>query len=393
MEALDDFVKSARRFLDDARPRRAVLSGEWGVGSDTVALFTERSPEADAAEVAAAREWRRELFDAGYGWISGPEQYGGRDLPGTYDEAFAALEREYETPDSGHLRFGVEILAPTLLTEGSDYHKDRLLIGLRRADIVICQLFSEPGAGSDLANVATRATREGEEWVAQGQKVWSSGAQFSSMGMLIARTGAEPRHRGLSTFLIDLDVPGVEVRPIRQLTGGASFNEVFLDGVRFPDTALFGQLGAGWAVVTSCLIQERSAIGRVGADDVQFVQRLALLARRRGRLGEQQVRQRLAEAYAAGRARQLLIQRLTSAPHGPQLSMVKLALTNNLTRIVEIATELLGPDLVADSGEWGTYAWAELLLQLPGLRVGGGTDEILRNILAERVLGLPREAS
>ncbi len=299
---LRQFLDDARTFLDASLPRRAGTTERWGSGSDRVSLFTERSVEEDAAEVAAACAWRARLFDAGYGWIAGPANHGGRDLPIEYEDAFAALESEYETPDAAHLRFGVHILAPTLLTYGSPEQQAALLAPLRRGDIVACQLFSEPDAGSDLSSLKARATLAGDVWIVNGQKVWCSGAQFSSVGMLIARTGDEPRHRGLSTFLMDLRLPGVVIRPIQQVTGGASFNEVFLEDVAVADTDRFGELGRGWDVVTTCLVHERAAIGQLGADEMTLVGRLTSLAQHVGRLEEPVVRHRLAAAHERARA-------------------------------------------------------------------------------------------
>jgi alkylation response protein AidB-like acyl-CoA dehydrogenase len=268
-----------------------------------------------------------------------------------------------------------------------------------RGDVIACQLFSEPAAGSDLAGIQTRAMRDGDEWVLNGQKVWTSGAQYSDIGEIITRTSTDPdsRHRGLTMFVVDMHAPGVEVRPLRQMTGGASFNEVFFTDVRVPAEFLLGEADQGWTVALTTLMNERMAIGGGSIAPGQGVsQRLTQLARHLDRAGDPGVRQALADIYINSSVARFTTMRAMAKLRagqlpGPEASTLKLALTNNLQRISAAVSTILGPRLIADTGEWGTYAWADMLLGVPGLRVAGGTDEVMRNIVGERVLGLPKE--
>jgi acyl-CoA dehydrogenase len=264
---------------------------------------------------------------------------------------------------------------------------------------VACQLFSEPGAGSDLAGLQCRALRDGEEWIVNGQKVWTSGAQYSDIGEIICRTDPTlPKHKGLTGFVVDMHAPGVEVRPLRQITGGASFNEVFFTDVRIPDDHRLGDVNQGWTVALTTLMNERAAIGSGGggAGGGGTSQRLIELARYLGKSDDPITRQLLAKMYTAtsvnrfSNLRSAAKMKAGVAP-GPEMSISKMALTEQFFRIQDLVSELLGMRLVVDTGEWGTYAWSEFILGIPGMRIAGGTDEVLRNIVGERVLGLPKE--
>ncbi|HEY1738633.1 MAG TPA: acyl-CoA dehydrogenase family protein, partial [Acidimicrobiia bacterium] len=230
---LEEFRKDAGDFLDSHCERRVEEAAfEWGKGSDRVGMFEERSRDAEQTMVARAKQWRNTLFDAGFGWIAGPTEYGGRGLTPAHQRAFQELTGQYRMPDESPFIIGLGMVAPTVLAHGIPEVRERYLHSLWRGDIIGCQLFSEPVAGSDLAGIQTRAIRDGDEWVLTGQKVWTSGAQFSDIGEIITRSSPDkPKHKGLTMFLIDMKDPGIEVRPLRQMTGGASFNEVFLTEV------------------------------------------------------------------------------------------------------------------------------------------------------------------
>src|SRR5581483_6931731 len=232
---VDEFAEECRAFLDaHARPRPRPAAGPfvWGAGDDRVVLFDEE----DREEIEAARAWRALRHKAGLDWISGPEEYGGRGLPPAYERIYADREAAYDVPDQSFFKIGLGIIAPTLLAHAGETVKRRYLPSMFSGERLACQLFSEPAAGSDLASLTTRAVRDGDGWVVSGQKVWTSGAHLCDLGELLARTDpAAPKHKGISAFLVDLHAPGVEVRPLRQMTGGSSFNEVFLDEVRVPD--------------------------------------------------------------------------------------------------------------------------------------------------------------
>lgn len=396
---LPTFVQEAATwFAAHAERRRPSSELRWGEGSDSVAVFPDLSFDEERAVLDDARAWQRLKSDAGFGSISWPVEYGGGGLPEAYEAAFRAVEREFVAPRAHEaLHASLNIVAPTVLALGSDAQKQRHVASLRRADEMCCQLFSEPAAGSDLGALATRAERDGDEWVVNGQKVWTTGARFAELGYLLARTDpTAPRQAGLTAFVITMDSPGIEVRPLRQMTGGASFNEVFLTDVRIPDRARLGDVGSGWGTAMTALAFERVA-GAGGGGAGGGFDRLVLLARRLGRDRDPVVRQELARAYVASRVRSFTNRRAAERMRaggvpGAEGSIGKLAYSNGLTHLAHVAALLLGPSLAADTGEWGTFGWSELVNGAPGMRLAGGTDEIQRNTIAERVLGLPREA-
>ncbi|HSS08595.1 MAG TPA: acyl-CoA dehydrogenase family protein [Acidimicrobiales bacterium] len=368
----------------------------WGVGSDDVSVFHDLSPGAERDLLDQAMKWQQVKCDAGYGALTWPVEYGGAGLPAAYEEVFNHEEAAFDTP-AQHETFSVTVrlVAPTINLLGTDRLRERFVRRFVRAEDLCCQLFSEPGAGSDLASLGTRAVRDGDEWVINGQKVWSSGARFSAWGELIARTDPNvPKHAGLTAFIIPMDSPGLEVRPIRQMSGGSSFNEVFFTDVHVPDELRLGEVGAGWKVALTTLGFERAGGGTrtVGGS----WQEVAMLARWLDRTGEPLVRQRVADLYINRRITQLLregraARAAAGQPPGPEGSIGKLRWSQDLTRTSEVVSYLLGPRLTADTGEWGTYSWTAQVLGAPGYRIAGGSDEIQRNIIGERVLGLPPE--
>ena len=393
-----DFLTAAASFIQAAAARRAAGIAAAPV-PERVALFPDLMPEEEQAELAAARAWRQERFDAGFGWLSGPAEYGGAGLSVAHERAYLRLERPHVFPPQRIYDIGLGMVAPAIAAFGTDVAKDRYLRAMYRGDIVGCQLFSEPGAGSDLASISTGAVRDSGGWLVNGQKVWSSGAHLSDVGLLVCRTGSpQARHRNLTAFALPMHSHGVTVRPIRQMTGGASFNEVFLDDVRISDELRLGEVNKGWDVVVSTLMNERAAVGApaAGGSGILSTERIAGLLRRFGRLDDAAVRDELMRLHCS-----LVTSRLTrlraearrkaGQRPGPEMSMGKIALTNNLAALCHLVSVALGPRLIADTGEPGTYLWAELVLGQPGLRLGGGTDEIQKNIVAERVLGLPRD--
>ena len=400
--SLEAFETEARGFLDANATRREVeKTFVWGEGSDKVSLFDEKAREREQEELARAQEWRATKFDAGFGWIGGPAQFGGRELPNSHERLWSSLESQYEVPNQAFFGIGLGMVAPTILAHASDSAKDRYLRTMYRGEIVGCQLFSEPGAGSDLASLQTKAERDGDEWLITGQKVWTSGAQYSDIGEIICRTDPDlPKHKGLTGFIVDMHAPGVEVRPLRQMTGGASFNEVFFNEVKVPDDHRLGDVNQGWSVALTTLMNERSSIGAGGGGGgmgLANVTRLAQMLRHFG-YGESPVhRDQLMELYTrfqvAKYTNQRALDKIKSGQlPGPEMSIAKMALTDNLTRTAEFVASVLGPRLVADTGEWGTYAWSQFVCGTPGMRIAGGSDEVLRNIVGERVLGLPKDA-
>jgi alkylation response protein AidB-like acyl-CoA dehydrogenase len=347
-------------------------------------------------------------FDAGLAWVHFPEGCGGlgadRSLQGVVEAELAAAAVP-PTPMSRN-PIGLGMVAPTLIAHGTPEQQRRLLRPLWTGEEVWCQLFSEPGAGSDLAGLATRAIRDGDEWVVTGQKVWTSGAQLARWAILIARTDPDvSKHRGLTYFVCDMTAAGVDVRPLRQITGQAEFNEVFLDDVRIPDDLRLGDVGAGWAVATTTLMNERVAIGggaipREGGP-IGEVTRLWRDRPDRRRAGAHDGLVRLwvdSEVNRLANAR--LAQLLAAGQPGPEGSAVKLAHARLNQDITRFWIRLLGDEgLRYDDWAMRRVELAETEERCPGYHylrakgnsIEGGTSEILRNIIAERVLGLPRE--
>jgi alkylation response protein AidB-like acyl-CoA dehydrogenase len=394
------FAEEAEGFLAENATLKPESKTGFGEGSDEIYVLPERTPEQDARDVAAAKAWAQKVFDAGFGWITGPKAYGGRALPKPYQGIYSGIESRYATAGQGPRGIGLGMVAPTILAHGTETAKQRYLRALYRGDIIACQLFSEPGAGSDLASLQTRAVLDGDEWVVNGQKVWTSGAHYSEIGEIICRTDPDlPKHKGLTGFIVDMHAKGVDVRPLRQMTGGASFNEVFFTDVRIPADHLLGDVNSGWTVALTTLMNERASIGGGGGgapSGGSELRRLIALARHLGVADDPLIRQDIANTWINIQVARYNNERALSKIRagqlpGPELSIAKLSLTQNLRRTAELAAHILGPRMTADSGEWGTYAWSKFLLGVPGMRVAGGTDEIMRNILGERVLGFPKE--
>ncbi len=400
MSDLEVWLQDAEAWLEANATRRTPATAvEWAKGDDRVAVFHNLSFEEEQALIGESRAWQQKKCDAGYGSITWPVEYGGAGLSKAHEQGFAALERQFATPRAHEaVSISLTIEAPTIRALGTDEQKAKYLKPLVRLDELCCQLFSEPGAGSDLGSIGTRAVLDGDEWVVNGQKVWTSGARHANWGYLIARTSDDERQRALTAFVLPMDAPGVEIRPLKQMSGGASFNEVFFDDVRIPDSDRLGEVGGGWAAMMTTLGFERgSASGSGGGGGGgDLFDRLVLLAKHVGKSDDPMVRQQLAGAYTEARVRGWTTRRAVAKLRdggvpGPEGSIGKLASTNGMQRVTALVSMLLGPALVADNGEWGTFAWSEYVSGVPGMRVAGGTDEIQRNTIAERALGLPRE--
>ena len=391
------FATEAVEFLAGATTRRPTAEVSWGAGEEGLALFHETTDVQERAEADAARAWQRKRWDAGFGWLTGPREHGGRGLPVAFDRLYRRIEAEFVVPDMGALRIGLGWVSPTIVRYGSDEQLTRYAGGLHRGALTACALLSEPDAGSDLASVRTRGERDGTGWRLTGQKIWTSNGRFAGIGLALIRTDpTAPKHRGLTTFLVPMKQPGVEVRPIRQLTGGTSFCEVFLDGAQVPDSLRLGEEGNGWRVATSALANERRDASDRSHDLLARAQRLlGILADRAGRADDPLVRDSLAQLYIrlrVARLHQLRTQATASQPITQTSGTIdKLLVAANLREIGELAAELLGPAFAADTGEWGTFGWTKWMLGALGYRIAGGTEEVLKTMLAERVLGLPRE--
>ena len=391
---IDEWRASLRAWLTAELPERAATND-----ADTdYAVFQNITDDAEHALLDRVRAYRRRRYDAGYGALALPTELGGAGLSMRYVIAYADEERAFDTPQSTELiSVTTGLVGPTIATFGTDEQRTKYAKPFLRSDLLCCQLFSEPGAGSDLAAVATSAAAVEGGWLVNGQKVWSSGARFADYGLLLARTDPNvAKQAGLTMFLIPMDAPGVEIRPIKQMSGASSFNEVFLSEVRLGDEMRVGPVGDGWKVANATLGFERTASGQGTRRKGGSFGDLLRLAQRLGKAGDPLVRQQLADAYVRTVLRAATTERVARAaaagtPPGPAASIGKLVASQNLTLIGEIATSLLGARFAADTGEPDSFGWTEHVLGAPGYRLAGGTDEVQRNIIGERVLGLPRE--
>jgi alkylation response protein AidB-like acyl-CoA dehydrogenase len=392
--SLEEFAAEVQRFLDAWPLRPDTGPGFlWGSGSDDVSLFEEVGNSVEQVRLDEVRGWRRCLQREGYSWLTGPPRYGGRGLTREYQVTFDRLARRHQVPGSGPLTISLGMVAPTILAHGTESAKLRYLSAMQGGDLVGCQLFSEPGAGSDLASLCTTAARDGDGWRVSGQKVWTSGAHLADIGEVLCRSSDGARHRNLTAFVIDMHARGVDVRPLRQMTGGSSFNEVFLDDVWVPDVDRLGDVDQGWRVAVTTLTNERSAIGGsgFGGKGILSVERLCSLLHHTNRAADPVARQAFARLVCGLRTAGWTRQRFGEQSMQSEAPILKLAFSRDLQLLSDVVSLCLGQSLSADTGEWGTFAWSSFILGLPGYRIGGGTDEVLKSVLAERVLSLPKE--
>ncbi|MDH3755372.1 MAG: acyl-CoA dehydrogenase family protein [Acidimicrobiia bacterium] len=368
---------------------------EAEVPGHDLAAFATDEPEAARAHVDRGRRWQRIKHDHGWAGLTWPIEHGGRGLSSILAGIFAQEEKA-RVDAAGVFAVGIGMVGPTLIAHGTTEQQRRFLPALLRGDEVWCQLFSEPNAGSDLAGLRTTAVRDGDEWVVNGQKVWTSGAQHSEWGVLLTRTDLDaPKHRGITYFLVDMRTSGIEVRPLRQATGASHFNEVFFDDVRVPHENILGQPNAGWGPILTTLANERSLIG--GGSARTGTTELMSLAERADLLADRCVRQDLARAHTRAELLRYLGYRVRTAASrgvmpGPESSVMKLAMSHHLAATADlvmalngVAGTLAGADAI-DHGRWQV----EFVAQWAS-RIGGGTDEIQRNTIGEKVLGLPSE--
>ena len=365
----------------------SALPPDWG----------ERDPHVGRWDFGYARDWSGKLFDAGYAGLTWPVEYGGRGMSPTYQAIYLEETAKADAPDHVGV-IGLGMAGPTIMAHGTPEQKRDHLRGILSAETVFCQGFSEPGSGSDLASVRTRAELDGDEFVVNGQKVWSSYAHVADWCILLTRS--EPgsqKHRGLTYLLLDMHAPGVEVRPLRQITGDPEFNEIFLTDVRVPVSKVVGEVGGGWQVAMTTLLHERGTLGFALTARLEVLfRRLLVTATKTGAAADPIVRDRIADLWVDLQGlrftnyRSLTTLVKTGVP-GPEGSVAKLHWSETNQRLTKLAIELLGPDgqLDGDGGFWNGY-WQYQQLRSRGNTIEAGTSEILRGIIAERVLGLPR---
>jgi alkylation response protein AidB-like acyl-CoA dehydrogenase len=346
---------------------------------------------ADEARNAWRAAWQRQLYEGGWAAPGWPAEYGGRGATLTQSAIYFEELGRARVPLPANV-LGLLLGGPTLMVWGTDEQKERYLAPILSADEIWCQGFSEPDAGSDLASLKTRAVKDGDDWVVTGQKVWTSAAQYSKWCMLVARTDPDaPKHKGLTYFLMDMEQEEVQVRPLRQITGEAEFNELFIEGARIPDENVIGGVGNGWKVALTTLMNERAGLGFTLQIRLrQLLDDLIAVAGERGLLDDARYADQLAELHARCEAIRLMAWKgLTDAERygqpGPEGSLVKWLWSDTNQQATQLAADIVGADaLVA-----GT-TWSYELLRARGNSIEGGTTEILKNIVAERVLGLPR---
>jgi alkylation response protein AidB-like acyl-CoA dehydrogenase len=385
-EELDAWRREVVAFLDaHARPRTGL--DDWSTSP------IHAAPEAETAYFERCRAWQQTVFDGGFAGITWPVACGGRGGRPWQQAIYREEEARYDV-SSGFIASTIALAGAALMAHGTAEQQARYLRPLLRADEVWCQLFSEPDAGSDLANLGTRAVLDGDEYVVDGQKVWTSGAHHADFGLLLARTDPHaPKHRGITFLLLDMRTPGVEVRPLRQMTGAAHFNEVFLYGVRVPRTQVLGTVDAGWPVARTVLAAESSMIGSSLRFDV--IAELTRVMRDHGRAADAVARQAFARVVIRERILGFLRERLRGEVmrgDRPSIdgSVLKLLWSQAWAARAELGAGLCGAATAAGAEPDAEYWRSQVLARFSG-SIGGGTDEIHRNHVAERVLGLPPE--
>ena len=387
---------------------RAAATGGGAIDAAGLRRRTEELLAAHPVADTGRADFLKARFDAGLAWVHYPEGLGGLGAPRSLQAVVDTVLEAAGAPDNDPRRIGIGLgmAAPTILGFGTEEQKRRFLRPLWVGEEVWCQLFSEPGAGSDLAALGTRAVRDGDTWVVNGQKVWTSSAHLARWAILIARTDPDvPKHRGITYFVCDMTDPGVEVRPLRQITGEAEFNEVFLGDVRIPDAHRLGEIGDGWRVAQTTLMNERVSIGGMRIPrEGGMIGPVARTWRERPGLRTHDLHQRLltlwVEAEVARLTGERLRQQMAAGQPGPEGSGMKLAFARLNQEISGLEVELLGeegllyedwtmrrPELVDFTGRDAGYRY----LRSKGNSIEGGTSEVLLNIVAERVLGLPSE--
>jgi alkylation response protein AidB-like acyl-CoA dehydrogenase len=385
------FRSEVRKWLDanaKLRTRREVTAEDMENGA--------------AGAMAASKAWQKKKAEAGYARITWPKGQGGIGGTPMQSIIFSQEEAKYDVANGGPFAIGLGMCIPTLMTYGSDDAKKRYVWPAVQGDEIWCQLFSEPAGGSDVAGLRTKAEKDGDTWTINGSKIWTTGAQFSDYGILLTRTDANvPKHKGLTMFYLSMKSPGVEIRPIKQASGGSGFNQIFFTDVKIPDSQRLGAVGQGWTVALTTLMHERLAVGGGaggGLDVPQLMQLARNLELEDGpAIKNAAVREKIADWYVKSAGLKYTTFRTMTAlsrgqQPGPEASIAKLVVATKLQDLSAFAMDLEGEAGIlqgADAPMHGMFqgGW----LSSPGLRIAGGTDEIMRNIIAERVLGLPQD--
>ena len=382
------FRAECRRFLDaSAEPKTSAFEtwpARWG----------------EAEGLRRAKEFQRQKAEAGLAALTWPKEYGGRAQSPIMQVIYNQEEAAFFVP-RGYFEIGLGMCIPTMMAYATEAQKQRYVARAIAGEEIWCQLFSEPAAGSDLAGLRTRSVRDGDGWIINGQKIWTSGAHFADYGIIVTRSDPKaPKHRGLTFFFLDMTSPGIEVRRIKQISGASNFNEVYFTDVRVPDGQRLGAVGQGWGVAITTLMNERLAVGDVRGPDFDEIFHLARTIELEDgpAIANAAVRERLADWYARQQGlRWTKFRTMTALSRGqtpgPEASIGKIVSAGKLQEIASFALDLMdmGGAVMDPALAPTRAAFQEALLYAPGARIAGGTDEILKNILAERVLGLPAD--
>jgi alkylation response protein AidB-like acyl-CoA dehydrogenase len=360
----------------------------------------EAPAESEVELIRQAKDWQAKKADAGWACLHWPKEYGGRSATPIESVVWGQEESKYDVP-TGIFAIGQGMCGPTMAAYATEEQKQRYLPPMARGDEIWCQLFSEPAAGSDLAGLRTSAVKDGDDWIINGQKIWTSGAHYSDFGILVTRSDPTvPKHQGLTFFFLDMRSAGVEIKPIKQISGGSNFNEVYFTDVRIPDSQRLGEVGDGWRVSITTLMNERLAVGSAGGPDFADIFRLAqnIEINDQPAIKDSAIRDKLATWYCETNGLKFTKFRTQSAlsrgeTPGAEASIAKIVSARKLQDIgsfgmdlMEMGGIMMDEDVMLEDGMFqGAFLGA------PGLRIAGGTDEILRNIIAERVLGLPQD--
>jgi alkylation response protein AidB-like acyl-CoA dehydrogenase len=384
-----EFRAAARAFLERTAERREAGAGiVYRAGSESPQFRDQ------------AKSWQAKKADAGFAGITWPKEWGGRGGSAIQQVIYDQEEAKYAVP-RGIFEIGLGMCIPTLCTWGTQAQRDRYARKALRGEEIWCQLFSEPAAGSDLAGLRTRAEARGDEWIINGQKIWTSGAHYCDYGVLVARSDfSAQKHQGLTYFFLDMTSPGIEIRPIRQISGASHFNEVFFADVRIPDGQRLGAVGGGWKVSLTTLMNERYTIGGRAGVDVEDVLELARQVdlETGPAMHNEAVRDKLADWYVMSQGLKYSHFRTMTAlsrgqTPGPESSIGKLVTAAKLQQMASFAVDLMEEGGIMTDPQLAPMAalFQQTLMTSPSSRIAGGSDEILRNIIAERVLGLPAE--
>lgn len=364
---------------------------------ENVKKIPEAEDTSENSSLERARAWMQIKHESGWACLHWPKEYGGRDATAMERVIYSQEESKYRLPN-GFYEIGQGMAGPVMMMYATEKQKEKFLPPMANGKEIWCQLFSEPGAGSDLAGIKTKSELDGDTWTVNGQKVWTSGAHYSDYGILITRSDfSAPKHKGLTYFFLDMKSPGIEIRPIKQINGGANFNEVYFNDVKIPDSQRLGEVGEGWGVALTTLMNERLAVGDAGGVDFKEIFEFTKTQDFNGDVAVKNgaVREKLADWYCEYSGLKYTKMRRVSAlskgeTPGPEASITKIVSANKMQDIANFGMDLIDSSSIVPDQSFGSALQAGLL-GAPLLRIAGGTDEILRNIIAEQVLGMPQD--